>query len=99
LDFYELDAYVVMPNHVHLLVFPKTSPSRFLKSIKSYTAREANKMLTRTGQPFWQSETYDHWVRDAQERQRIRAYIENNPVKAGLARSPEQFSWSSASER
>ena len=54
------------------------------QGLKGYTAREANRLLGRTGQPFWQGESYDHWVRDETEFIRIIAYIENNPVKAGL---------------
>jgi putative transposase len=93
---YELHAFVVMANHVHLLVDPKISSSHLLKSLKGATAREANRILGRTGQPFWQKESYDHWVRDQTEFERIRAYIENNPVKAGLVEAAEQYPWSSA---
>jgi len=96
LGHYDLDAYVVMANHVHMLIQPKVSPSHLLKSLKGATAREANKALCRTGEPFWQKESYDHWVRDEAEFRRIRAYIENNPVKAGLVNSPAEFFWSSA---
>jgi len=70
--------------------------SRIL-SPKGTTAREANRVLGRTGEPFWQKESYDHWVRDGDELEKIRAYIESNPVKAGLARNPKDFAWSSAS--
>jgi REP element-mobilizing transposase RayT len=94
---YKLDAYVVMANHVHVLVWPRIPPSRFLQSLKGFTAREANRRLGRTGEPFWQAESYDHWVRNESEHQRIGAYIENNPVKAGLVQRPEDYPWSSAS--
>jgi len=96
LNFYHLHAWVIMANHVHLLVSPRVAPVRFLQSIKGYTAREANRVLGQTGEPFWQAESYDHWIRDGGEFERVRAYIENNPVRAGLARSPEEFRWSSA---
>jgi len=49
---YSLTAYVVMANHVHLLIGPKIAPDRLLKSLKGSTAREANKLLGRTGEPF-----------------------------------------------
>jgi hypothetical protein len=49
----------------------------------------------RTGQPFWQDESYDHLVRHREEFERIRNYIENNPVVAGLVQAPEQYLWSS----
>ena len=96
LGHYGLRAYVVMANHVHLLILPKIDPSHLLKSLKGATAREANRLLGRTGEPFWQKESYDHWVRNEAEFLRIQAYIENNPVKAGLAGTPEEYPWSSA---
>ena len=74
-----------MPNHVHLLLTPQVAPSRLLQSLKGCTAREANRILGRTGEPFWQRESNGHWVRDAAEFARIKRSIENNPVKAGLA--------------
>ena len=67
--------------------------------LKGSSAREANNILGRTGQSFWQDESYDHWARDEDEFYRIIAYIENNPVKAGLASLPEGWTWSSAAER
>jgi REP element-mobilizing transposase RayT len=96
LGHYELHAFVVMANHVHLLVLPRVAPSRFLQSLKGYTAREADRLLGRTGEPFWEAESYDHWVRNQQEWERIKAYIESNPVKAGLVHKPEDYPWSSA---
>jgi putative DNA methylase len=93
---YRLHAYVVMPNHVHMLVTPETGISSIMRSLKRFTARQANVMLARTGQPFWQDESYDRLVRDRTEFERISAYIERNPVTAGLAVSPEEFRWSSA---
>jgi type I restriction enzyme R subunit/putative DNA methylase len=97
LGHYELGAYVVMANHVHLLIRPAVAPDRLLKSLKGTTARYANRLLGSTGEPFWQKESYDHWVRNQSEFEKTRAYIEANPVKAGLVRSPEDFPWSSAS--
>ncbi len=70
--------------------------SRFMKSLKGFTAREANRFLGRTGQPFWQAESFDHWVRNSDEHARIQAYIEENPVKAGLVQCAEDYRWSSA---
>jgi len=74
-----------------------TPKSPFPESaIKAYTAREANQILGRAGEPFW-NETYDHWVRNEDERNRIIRYIEGNPVSAGLIEAIEQWPWSSAS--
>lgn len=94
--FYELQAWAVMPNHVHLLVLPHVALPQITHWIKGRTAREANRLLGRTGEPFWQDESYDHWVRNEREFQRIVAYIEKNPVLAGLAATAEDWPWSSA---
>jgi REP element-mobilizing transposase RayT len=96
LGHYDLHAWVIMPNHVHLLIDPNVEPSRLIKSLKGFTAREANRSLGLTGASFWQRETYDHWVRDRAEFDRICRYIENNPVKASLVTKPEDYRWSSA---
>ena len=58
--------------------------------------RESNLLWGRAGEPFWQHESYDHWVENAKEFCRIVAYIEENPVKAGLSATPEDWPWSSA---
>jgi putative transposase len=96
---YDLGAYVIMANHVHVLLLPKISPSRLLQSLKGATARQANRLPGRTGERFWEAESYDHWVRDQREWERIADYIEDNPVKAGLAFCREDYRWSSAGER
>ena len=93
---YELGSYAVMANHVHALLLPKVSPARLLQSLKGATARQANLFLGRTGERFWQAESYDHWVRDEREWDRIVTYIEENPVKAGLVRCAADYPWSSA---
>jgi len=67
--------------------------SPILQSLKWYTAREANKILKRTGS-FWQHESYDRVVRDEGELRRIVEYVMNNPVKAGLAKRAEAWKWS-----
>ena len=94
--FYELMAWAVMPNHVHVLMLPKAPLPQTTHWIKGATARAANLLLGRTGEAFWQHESYDHWARNAQERDRIAAYIEDNPVSAGLVAKPEDWRWSSA---
>jgi putative transposase len=99
LRLYRLSAYVVMSNHVHILVWPKALLPIITKSIKGYTARECNKLLARTGERFWQDESFDHSVRNEDEFYRIKRYIERNPVKAGLVESPEEWPWSSAARR
>jgi putative transposase len=72
--------------------------AEIMHSLKSYTAHEANKLLGRTGR-FWQHESYDHWVRDEDELEPIIAYINANPVAAGLADRPHEFEWCAAHDR
>jgi putative transposase len=93
---YQLHSYVVMPNHVHVLVTPYVVSTRWLGPLKGFTAYRANQILGRSGGPFWQDESYDHLVRSKAEFQRIRTYIERNPATAGLVVEAEQFRWSSA---
>ena len=97
---YELRSWVLMPNHIHAVVWPLPGHtlSDILHSWKSFTSKAANKLLGRTGE-FWQKESFDHWIRDDAERARLVAYVENNPVKAGFCKSPEDWKWSSAFER
>ena len=92
-----LSAWVVMPNHVHALLRPVEKLSKVMLVIKSASARRANRLLDRSGQRFWQDESFDHWVRDGHERNQIIRYIEWNPVKAALVAAPENWPWSSAS--
>lgn len=93
---YALWAYVIMPNHVHILLRPRVLLSRITRGIKGVSARRANIVLGRVGKPFWQDESFDHWVRSGSEAERIRGYIERNPVLAGLVASPDLWRWSSA---
>jgi len=94
---YDLLAWVLMSNHVHVLVQPHKPLCEATRAVKNTSARQANLILGRTGLPFWQDESYDHWVRDGKELQRIVQYIEWNPVRAGLVERPELWPWSSAS--
>jgi REP element-mobilizing transposase RayT len=96
LHLYVLRAWVVMANHVHLLLLPIAALSRITKALKNHTAMKANALLGRTGSPFWQRESFDHWIRNDDEYWRVVRYIENNPVKAGLVDRPEDWRWSSA---
>lgn len=89
-------AYVVMPNHVHLLLTPKIELALITKSLKGITARRANATLAASGETFWQKESYDHVVRRQDEFERIRRYIEQNPVRAGLVADAADYRWSSA---
>ncbi|AMJ67619.1 transposase [Hymenobacter sp. PAMC 26628] len=92
---YTLWAYCIMANHVHLLVSPFEAGGqpfhRILQSLKARTARRCNELIAGTGDAFWQPESYDHYVRNTAEMDRIIAYILNNPVKAGLVNDWTQW--------
>lgn len=93
---YELRAWVIMPNHVHVLFKPTAMPmSQVVGSWKKYTAHEANQALDLQGQ-FWGEDYWDTYMRDAAHELKSRRYIENNPVKAKLSRDPKGYRWSSS---
>jgi REP element-mobilizing transposase RayT len=86
-DRYNLDAWVIMPNHVHVLVQPLThSLEQITHSWKSFTAHKINKIARRSGQ-LWQHESYDHIVRNERSFYMLRQYIYDNPKKAGIVLS------------
>jgi REP element-mobilizing transposase RayT len=82
---HELFAWCVMPNHVHVVfqVLAEYTLPQIMHSWKSYSAKQANKILGRSGY-FWQREYYDHLVRDVSEFHRAVAYVIDNPKRAGL---------------
>jgi len=95
----------VMPDHVHALIEPlEETPgvyhdlSKVLHSIKSFTAHEINKMMRRSG-PLWEEESWDRIIRDEKDYYEKWQYIVNNPVKAGLSASPEQYAFLYANEK
>jgi putative transposase len=106
-QFYYLYAFCIMPNHVHALMdFSIQVGSDFnyntsdytqlfevLKNIKGNTGYYANKILSNTGSPFWQKDSYDHYVRNQKELANIFNYIINNPVKAHLVEKSEDWQW------
>jgi putative DNA methylase len=93
---YRLHAWVVMPNHVHIVITPESPFSEIMRWLKWTTARRSNQRLGRRGITFWQDESYDHWIRTGEEFEKIVAYVEWNPVAAGLVERMEQWHWSSS---
>jgi len=86
---YRLFAWCIMPNHVHVIfqAFPPDKLNQVLHTWKSFTAKEANKLLNRSGE-FWQREYFDHLIRNAAEFNRVMQYVINNPKRAGLKSWP-----------
>jgi REP element-mobilizing transposase RayT len=95
-QFYTLQAWVIVPNHVHVILEPRIALPDIMRWLKGRTSRVANRILGRTGMPFWQDESFDHWVRSEGELQDLIGYVEGNPVKAKLVVAEEQWLWSSA---
>jgi len=97
---YRLLGWVVMPNHVHVLaeMLPGFPLGDVMYSWKAFTAKEANKILGRSG-PFWQREYHDRYIRDGDHFAKAMRYLEDNPVKAGLCAAPEDWPWGSARRR
>lgn len=96
---YDLQAFCIMPNHVHTVFTPLPQGngtyhalSMVMHSLKRYTARQANRVLGRQG-TFWQGESYDHVVQDEEELHRIITYVLNNPVKGGLVQIRDDWRW------
>jgi REP element-mobilizing transposase RayT len=93
---YRLLAWVVMPNHIHVLIEVWQAPlGKILQSWKGYTAKEANRILGREG-TFWEEDYFDRYIRDEVHFRRVVRYIEINPVKAGLVRVAAEWPWNSA---
>jgi putative transposase len=93
--------FVLMPEHVHLLLSEpdrRGTLARALQSLKSASARMARGApIGEVGgrAPFWQIRYYDRYMRDSVEFSATLRYIHRNPVKRGLCSSPEQWPWSS----
>jgi REP element-mobilizing transposase RayT len=85
-----------MPNHIHAIFQPHAEMPTIMRWLKGRTSRVANRILGRTETPFWQDESFDHWVRSADELQDLIEYVEDNRVKAGLVQAKEEWRWSSA---
>ncbi len=98
---YHLFAWVVMPNHVHVLLrtLNDWSMGKIVASWKAYTGRRISDVTRAPGAlhaPVWHREYWDRFIRDEKHFANVVAYIHYNPVKAGLATAPEDWRWSSA---
>jgi putative transposase len=89
---YDLLAWAIMPNHVHIVMKPKMHLAEIMRWLKNATGVRANRLLHRSGAAFWQREYFDHWIRTQEEPFGIIEYVERNPVAGGLVDWP----WSSS---
>ena len=96
-EHYRLIAWAIMPNHVHVLM--EQIEGHLLADVvhawKSFSAKEANKLLRRTGK-FWAADYFDRYIRDQSHFDAAVNYIHENPVKAGLVARADVWRWSSA---
>lgn len=94
---YALLAWVIMPNHVHVVVetLSGTPLARMLQNWKGYSARQVNALLGRQG-TLWHREYYDRYIRDVTHLENAVLYVHNNPVKAGLVEAPAEWRYGSA---
>ena len=86
--------YVVMPEHVHLLLSEpeRATLATALQSLKQSVSR---RLALRASEPFWQARYYDFNVHNDEKRAEKLRYMHRNPVKRGLAAKPEDWQWSS----
>lgn len=102
---YRLVAWVVMPNHVHVLFEPVNgwTVAKIVASWKKFTARQICDDLRDKSEkpngPVWHREYWDRYIRDRLHFNQVVEYIHLNPVKAGLAATAESWRWSSAHYR
>ena len=96
---YQLQSWMLMPNHVHVVVDVWATPlSELLRVWKGTSARAANLALRRSGR-FWEREYFDTLIRDGEHLKRAVRYTENNPVKAALVAERKAWQWGSAQRR
>jgi putative transposase len=98
--YYRLHAFVLMPDHFHVLLTPG-EVATLEKAIQMIKGGSSHQIRERLGMqwPVWQPGFHDRWLRDSQEYRTRRDYILNNSVRARLAESPSEYAWSSANNK
>jgi putative transposase len=93
---YRLYGFCIMPEHLHLIIHPfgKYDFSYIMKMLKGSFARKLNKIKDKEGK-IWQKGFYDECILDSYELLKKLEYMHNNPVKANLVSSPEEYPYSS----
>lgn len=95
--FYKLHAFVLMPDHLHVLITPAETAT-IEKAVQMIKGGSARRMGIERPQPFpiWHRGFHDRWIRDVDQFRAAKLYIEQNPVKAKLAESAKSYPWSSS---
>lgn len=98
--FYLLHDFVVMPDHLHLILTPtsQTSLEKAVQIIKGGSSHRIGKEFE-TRLPVWQKGFHEHWIRSEEDYFARKHYLELNPVRAGLAVAPNEYPYSSATQR
>ena len=91
---YFLECAVVMPDHVHMILWPfeEWTLARITHRLKSVSSHATNRLNGATGH-VWQHESFDHIVRSSESLEKKMDYVFNNPVRAGLAATPSDYRW------
>ena len=92
---YLLHAFVIMPEHLHLLLTPLQTLEYAMQIVKGGYSHKLRRDSNRSGE-VWQRGFTDHRIRDRQDFIVRKTYLENNPVVRGLCSKPEEYRWSSA---
>jgi putative transposase len=93
---YDLLAWAIMPDHVHLILVPIRPLAETMRWLKTATANRANTILGCKGVSFWRREYYDRWMRTERELSETITYVEENSVRRGLVGTSTDWRWSSA---
>jgi len=96
---YYLLSFVIMPDHIHLVLIPREkSISECIKAVKGFSARKVNDMSDKKGS-IWQEGFYDYILEDEKKTLGRMRYIEENPVRKGMAAQAEEYGYGSAKHR
>ena len=88
--FYELIAFSIMPNHVHIVFKQNDNLSKIMQQIKGASSHKINKMLQKEGK-FWEDNYYDKVIRDTKHFDIVYEYVKNNAIKANLKDAKDRF--------
>ena len=90
-DSVRVDKYCIMPDHIHFILYidtDETGRTQFAPTISRVTKQFKGSITKQVGRPIWQKSFYDHGIRNQQDYKEIGEYIENNPLKYALNRTP-----------